>query len=119
MKKINLFTTCVFALFVLNTNANIFNTISTGTNDGVKDSVKEAVKSLFTIAIVNPIVNPIKNLLPCGKSEKIQKNTAEIITLSEQIKKLKDSGANRKYIAFLQAQLKKKIQDSLDSSPKK
>jgi hypothetical protein len=163
MKKINLLTACVFALFVLNANAmektdtgsnkpenynpiaaalnglkDSFNAafnrpaqaakpwyskagdiVKTSATDSVKDCVKDTVKETYKTAILNPfIINPIKNLF-VTKSEKIKKDTAEIVTLSEQIKKLKDSGANRKYIAFLQAQLKKKIQDSSNNAPKK
>ena len=124
MKKINLLTACVFALFVLNASAvgeakPWYSGIVDGAAESPKDCTKETIKSAYTNFFLTPlIINPIKNFL--YPAEKSQKDTAEIVTLSEQIKKLRDAGVSRKYIAALQAQLKKKIEDSTkNDDPKK
>jgi hypothetical protein len=90
--------------------------------NGIKDGVKkcpeqcaiETIKKAYTTFILDPlIINPIKNILyPESKAEKMQKETIAIITLAEQINKLKAAGASRKYISILSAQLAKKIEDS-------
>jgi hypothetical protein len=137
MKKYNIIAAFAFTVFVLNIGAvgepvenkpwysrifggmktgadNVKNHIVAGTNDGVKECAKETIKSAYTNFILTPlIIKPLQNILyPTNKAEKIKNETAEIIVLAEQIKKLKDAGASRRYISLLSAQLTKKIQDS-------